>query len=60
MKMEEGETIAQCVSRVKEVVIAMRGVDGVIDDDTMLSKILRTFLDVYAIRVSSIQELRCI
>ena len=60
MKMEEGETVAQYVARVKEVVSAIRVVDGVIDDDTMLSKFLRTLLYVYAIRVSAIQELRCI
>ena len=42
MKMEEGETVAQYIARIKEVVSAIRGADGVIDDDTMLSKVLRT------------------
>ena len=60
MKMEEGETIAQCVARIKEVVSAIRGADGKIDDDIVLSKVLRTLLHVYAIRVYAIQELRCI
>ena len=60
MKMEEGETVAQYVARIKEVVSAIRGVDGVIDDDTILSKVLRILLPIYAIRVSAIQELRCI
>ena len=60
MKMEEGETVAQYVARIKEVVSAIKGVDGAIDDDTILSKVFRTWLLVYAIRVSTIQELRCI
>ena len=58
--MEEVETVAQYVVRIKEVVSAIRGVDGLIDDDTMLSKVLRTLLPIYAIRVSAIQELSCI
>ena len=60
MKMEEGENVAQYVARIKEVVSAIRGYDGKIDDDTVLSKVLRTLLPIYAIRVSPIQELRCI
>ena len=60
MKMEEGENIAQYVARIKEIVSAIRGDDGTIDDDTVLSKVLRTLLFFYAIRVSTIQELRCI
>ena len=57
--MEEGENIAQYVARIKEV-NAIRGATGKIDDDTVLSKFLRTLLPIYAIRVSGIQELRCI
>ena len=60
MRMEEGENIAQYVARIKEVVSAIKGVTGQIDDDTMLSKVLRILLLFYAIRVSKIQELRCI
>ena len=60
MKMEEGENIAQYVSRIIEVVSAIRSVVGHLDDDTALSKVLRTLLPIYAIRVSAIQELRCI
>ena len=60
MKMEEGETIAQYVARIKEVVSAIRGANGIIDDDTVLNKVLRTLLPIYAIRVFAIQELRCI
>lgn len=60
MKMEEGENVAQYVARIKEVVIAIKGAISKIDDDTMLSKVLRTLLPIYIIRVSTIQELRCI
>ena len=60
MRMEKGETVAQYVARIKEVVSVIRGADGPIDDDTVLSKVLRTLLPIYAIRVFAIQELRCI
>ena len=52
--MEEGKTVAQYVVRIKEVVSAIKGADGTIDDDTVLSKVLRTLLPVYAIRVFAI------
>ena len=60
MRMEEGENVAQYVARIKEVVNVIRGATGKIDDDILLRKILRTLLAIYAIRVFSIQELRCI
>lgn len=60
MRMEEGDNVAQYCSRIKYVVNAIRGTIGKIDDDIVLSKILRTLLPIYVIRVSSIQELRCI
>ena len=60
MRMEEGENIAQYVARIKQVVSAIRGATSHIDDDIVLSKVLRTLLPIYAIRVSTIQELRCI
>ena len=60
MKMEEGENIAQYVATIKEVVSAIKGATGKIDDDTILSKVLRTLLPVYAIRVSTIHQLKCI
>ena len=60
MRMEEGENIAQYFARIKEVVSAIRCINGLIDDDTVLSKVLRTLLPIYTIRVSAIQELRCI
>ena len=46
MRMEEGETIVQYVARIKEVVSEIRGFDGLINDDIVLSKVLRTLLHV--------------
>ena len=54
MKTEEGENIAQYVARRKEVVSAIRGATSHIDDDTILSKFLRTLLPIYAIIFSTI------
>lgn len=60
MKMEEHENAVQYGARVKEVVSAIRCLGGTLDNDTVNSKYLRTLLPIYAIRVSAIQELRCI
>ena len=54
MRMEEGKSIAQYVARIKEVVSEIKGAIGQIDDDTILSKVLRTLLPIYAIRVLAI------
>ena len=53
--MREDETIAKYVERVKASVSAIRASGGEIKEETIVSKILRTFLSIYAIRVSSIQ-----
>ncbi|GLJ36684.1 hypothetical protein SUGI_0738180 [Cryptomeria japonica] len=58
--MVEGENIAQYGQRIKEVVDGIKSVGGKIEDDTIVSKMLRTILPTYAIRVSSIQELRSV
>ena len=42
------------------MVSAIRCLGSQLDDDTINSKFLRTLLPIYAIRVSAIQELRCI
>ena len=60
MRMLENENISQYCTRVKDVVNAIRGATRIIDDETMVSKVLRTLLPKYAIRVSAIQELTCI
>ena len=44
MRMEEGENIAQYVSRIKEVVSAIKGATSHIDDDTVLIKVLKNII----------------
>ena len=60
IRMEESENSAQYASRMKEVVSAIRSLGGHLDDDTINSIFLRTLLPIYTIRVSAIQELRCV
>ena len=60
MRMEEGENIAQYASRIKEVVSEIRSANGVLDEETINRKVLRTLLPIYAIRVYAMQELCCI
>ena len=43
MRMEDGENIVQYFSRIKDVVNVIRGANGIIDDDTILRKVLRNF-----------------
>ena len=57
--MREDENITKYVERVKASVSAIRLSGGEIKEETIVSKILRTFLPIYAIRVSSFQEVRC-
>lgn len=42
------------------MVSAIRSLGGQLEDDTINKKYLRTLLPIYAIRVSAIQELRCV
>ena len=44
---------------IKASVSAIRASRGEIKEETIVSKILRTLLPIYAIRVFSIQEVRC-
>ena len=60
MKMQEGETIIQYCARIKDVGNAIRESNGIIEGEIVINKVLRTLLPIYAIRVSVIQELRCI
>ena len=60
MKMEEGENVAQYGARMKEVVSSIRSLGGQLLVEIVSRKYLRTLLPIYAIRVSAIQELRCI
>ena len=59
MKMEEGKNATQYGARMK-VVSAIRSLGGQLQEETVSSKYLRTLLPIYAIRVSAIQELRCV
>ena len=59
MRMREDENIAKYVERIKASVSAIKAFGGDIKDETVVSKVLRTLLPIYAIRVSSIQEMRC-
>ena len=59
MRMREDENIAKYVERVKASVNAIRASRGEIKDETVVSKVLRTLLLIYAIRVYVIQERRC-
>ena len=60
MKMEEGENVDQYGARMKEVVSAIRSLGGQLQEEIVSRKYLRNLLLIYAIRVSAIQELRCV
>lgn len=60
MRMKDEENITQYSSRIKEVVSAIRGAGGSLTNEEVVSKILRTLSSKYAIRVSTIWELRSI
>lgn len=53
MKMKEGENIVQYTNKLKEVVHAIRASDRVISEEIVVSKVLRTLLPVYTIRIST-------
>lgn len=55
MRMKEDEIIVKYFTRIKEVVNAIKGKIGNIDDETMISKVLKILLPIYIIRVSTIQ-----
>ena len=59
MRMREDENVAKYVERIKASVSAIRAFGGDIKEETIVSKILITLLPIYAIKVSTIQEMRC-
>ena len=59
MKMREDENIAKYVERTKASVSEIKASGGDIKEEIVVSKVLRNILPIYAIRVSSIQEMRC-
>ena len=59
MRIREEENVAKYVERIKVSVSAIRASRGEIKEQIVVSKIIRTLLPIHAIRVSSIQEVRC-
>ena len=59
MRIREDENIAKYVERVKANVNAIKASRGEIKDETVVSKVLKTLLPIYSIRVSAIQERMC-
>ena len=59
MRIREDENIAKYVERTKASVSAIKASRGDITEEIVVSKVLKTLLPLYAIRVSSIQEMRC-
>ena len=59
MKMREDENIEKSVERIKASVSAIKAYGGDIKEETIVSKVLKTLLPIYVIRVSTIQEMRC-
>lgn len=58
MQMAECENIQQYGQRIKEIVGEIKSVGGKVEDATVVSKVLRTLLLVYVIRVVAIQEIK--
>ena len=54
MRMREDENVAKYVERIKASVSTIRASGGEIKEEIVVSKILKTFLPIYVIRVSSI------
>ena len=59
MRMREYENIAKYVERIKASVSGIRASGGEIKEAIVVSTILRTFLPIYVVKVSTIQEVRC-
>ena len=57
--MRDDENIAKYVERIKACVSPIRASGGDIKEETIVRKVLRTLLPIYAIRVFAIQEMRC-
>ena len=57
--MREDENIVKYVERIKVSVSAIRRSRGEIKEETIVNKILKKILPIYAVRVFSIQEVRC-
>ena len=60
MKMREDENVSKYVETIKASVSAIRASSGEIKEETVISKVLKKLLPIYAIRVSAIQQRRCV
>lgn len=58
MMMLEGENIARYNARIKDMVCEIRGLGRDIEDEDVVTNMMRNFLLSYSIRMSSINELR--
>ena len=59
MRVREDENVPKYVERIKASISTIRASGREIKEETVVTKILRTLLPIYAIRVSTIQEKRC-
>jgi hypothetical protein len=55
MKMKEDETIEKYFLRVEELVIEMKTLGEKIEEPSLVQKILRSLLDRYNLKVSTIE-----
>lgn len=55
MRIREDENIVKYMERIKASVSAIKAYGGDIKEETIVSKVLRTLLPIYAIRVFIIQ-----
>ena len=55
MRMIKGQNIVQYCKQIKEVVNAIQEENRKIKEEIVISKVLRTLLPIYFIRVSTIQ-----
>ena len=53
MRMREDENIAKYVERIQANVSAIKASGGEIKEETIISKVLRTLLPIYAISVGN-------
>lgn len=54
--MSEDENIKSYVQRLDEIVAKMRGLGAIIDETRIVKKIIKTLLDAYSEKVSSIEH----
>lgn len=58
LKMEDEEYIASYFLRVVEVVNSLKGLDEKIEESTIVQKVLRSLLDRFDSKISTIEEIK--